>query len=162
MSQITMKELLNAGVHFGHQTQRWNPKMKRFIFGSRNGIHIIDLQQTVEMARSAGDFIRQVAADGKKVLFVGTKKQAQDVIKEDAGGAGMPYVVERWLGGLLTNFETISSSLNRLKKLEEMRDTGVMDTLSKKEKSRLMKEMQRLIDNLGGIRDMAVSPALCL
>jgi small subunit ribosomal protein S2 len=158
MVQITMKELLNAGVHFGHQTQRWNPKMKRFIFGARNGIHIIDLQQTVELARRAGEFIKQVAASGKQVLFVGTKKQAQEAIREDASRVGQPYVIERWLGGLLTNYETIATSLSRLKKLEEMETTGVMGTLSKKEQSRLGKEKGRLLDNLGGIRDMVGVP----
>src|SRR5262249_38310357 len=137
MSQVTMKQLLEAGVHFGHQTSRWNPKMRPYIFGARNGIHIIDLQQTVTLFREACDFIRAVVADGGTVLFVGTKKQAQDTIRAEAERAGMPYVNNRWLGGTLTNFHTIKQSLERLKKLEE--------TIAEAENSPIMKKKERLM-----------------
>src|SRR5579884_783867 len=134
MTEISMKQLLEAGVHFGHQTSRWNPKMKPYIFGARNGIHIIDLQQTVKMFRTAFDFVRDLAAAGGSLLFVGTKKQAQDIVREEAERCGMFYVNNRWLGGMLTNFQTIRASIDRLKKLEEiMSDPEMIQALTKKE-----------------------------
>src|SRR6266849_6276359 len=136
MTEISMKQLLEAGVHFGHQTSRWNPKMKPYIFGARNGIYIVDLQQTVKMFRTAFDFVRDLAAQGGTVLFVGTKKQAQDIIREEAERCGMFYVNNRWLGGMLTNFQTIRASIDRLKKLEEtMADPEMIQALTKKEMS---------------------------
>ena len=159
MSQVTMKQLLEAGVHFGHQTSRWNPKMRPYIFGARNGIHIIDLQQTVTLFREACDFIRAVVADGGTVLFVGTKKQAQDTIRGEAERAGMPYVNNRWLGGTLTNFHTIKQSLERLKKLEEtIAEAETSAILKKKERLMLQREHAKLLTNLRGIRDMKKLP----
>ena len=158
MSVISMKQLLEAGVHFGHQTRRWNPKMKKFIFVERNGIYIIDLQKTVKKLEEAYNFMRQVGADGGKVLFVGTKKQAQDAIKEEAERAGMYYINQRWLGGTLTNFGTIQKRIARMKKIEKMEEDGTFDVLPKKEVAQLNKEHERLVKFLGGIRDMKQIP----
>jgi small subunit ribosomal protein S2 len=159
MSQVTMKQLLEAGVHFGHQTSRWNPKMRPYIFGARNGIHIIDLQQTVTLFREACDFIRAVVADGGTVLFVGTKKQAQDTIRTEAERCAMPYVNNRWLGGTLTNFHTIKQSLERLKKLEEtIAEAESSAIMKKKERLMLQREHVKLLSNLAGIRDMKKLP----
>src|SRR5262245_19030953 len=153
-----MKELLEAGVHFGHQTKRWNPKMKDYIFGERNGIYIIDLGKTVELFRAAEEFITNLAADGRTILFVGTKRQAQDVIAEEAQRCGMFFVNERWLGGVLTNFATIQRSLGRLRDLETMATDGRYDTLSKKEIARSEKERRKLQKNLEGICGMTRLP----
>jgi small subunit ribosomal protein S2 len=153
-----MKDLLEAGVHFGHQTKRWNPKMKEYIFGERNGIYIIDLNKTVKRFRDAEEFVTNLAADGKTVLFVGTKRQAQDVMAEEAQKCGMYFVNQRWLGGLLTNFTTIQRSLGRLRDLEAMVTDGRYDTLSKKEIARNEKEKRKLLKNLEGIRQMSRLP----
>jgi small subunit ribosomal protein S2 len=153
-----MKDLLEAGVHFGHQTKRWNPKMKEYIFGERNGIYIIDLGKTVKLFRQAEEFVQSLAAEGKTILFVGTKRQAQDVIAEEATRCGMYYVNQRWLGGLLTNFSTIQRSLGRLRDLEAMATDGRYDTLSKKEIARNEKEKRKLQKNLEGIRTMGRLP----
>src|SRR5712672_2644602 len=153
-----MKELLEAGVHFGHQTKRWNPKMKEYIFGQRNGIYILDLGKTVKLFREALEFVTSLAADGRTILFVGTKRQAKDVIAEEAQRCNMFYVNERWLGGLLTNFATIQRSLGRLRDLEAMATDGRFDTLSKKEIARNEKERKKLAKNLDGIRGMSRLP----
>jgi small subunit ribosomal protein S2 len=153
-----MQELLEAGVHFGHQTKRWNPKMTEYIFGERNGIYIIDLGKTVKLFRQAEEFISNLAADGRTMLFVGTKRQAQDVVSEEAQRCGMFYVNQRWLGGLLTNFATIQRSLGRLRDLEAMVTDGRYETLSKKEIARNEKEKRKLQKNLDGIRHMARLP----
>src|SRR4051812_8875698 len=153
-----MKDLLEAGVHFGHQTKRWNPKMKEYIFGERNGIYIIDLGKTVKLFRDAEEFVSRLAAEGRTILFVGTKRQAQDVIAEEAQRCGMFFVNERWLGGLLTNFSTIQRSLGRLRDLEAMATDGRFDTLSKKEIARNEKERRKLAKNLEGIRGMSRLP----
>jgi small subunit ribosomal protein S2 len=153
-----MKDLLEAGVHFGHQTKRWNPKMKPYIFGERNGIYIIDLGRTAKLYREAAEFVTNVAAQGGTILFVGTKRQAQDAIAEEAQRCGMFYVNQRWLGGLLTNFSTIQRSLARLRELEAMTTDGRYDTLSKKEIARLEKERRKLAKNLDGIRGMGRLP----
>ena len=153
-----MKDLLEAGVHFGHQTKRWNPKMKEYIFGERNGIYIIDLNKTVKRFREAEEFVTSLASDGKTVLFVGTKRQAQDVMAEEAQRCGMYFVNQRWLGGLLTNFTTIQRSLGRLRDLEAMVTDGRYDTLSKKEIARNEKEKRKLLKNLEGIRMMSRLP----
>jgi small subunit ribosomal protein S2 len=153
-----MKDLLEAGVHFGHQTKRWNPKMKPYIFGERNGIYIIDLGRTAKLYREAADFITNTASQGGTVLFVGTKRQAQDAISEEALRCGMFFVNQRWLGGLLTNFTTIQRSLARLRELESMTTDGRYDTLSKKEIARLDKERRKLAKNLDGIRGMSRLP----
>ena len=158
MAAIAMKDLLEAGVHFGHQTKRWNPKMKEFIFGERNGIYIIDLGKTVKMFREAEEFVITLAAEGRTVLFVGTKRQAKDVVAEEAQRCGMYFVNERWLGGLLTNFATIQRSLGRLRDLEAMTTDGRYDTLSKKEIARAEKERRKLLKNLDGIRGMSRLP----
>src|SRR5438477_753008 len=155
---IAMKDLLEAGVHFGHQTKRWNPKMKEYIFGERNGIYIIDLNKTVKKFRDAEEFVTNLAADGKTVLFVGTKRQAQDVMAEEAQKCGMYYVNQRWLGGLLTNFTTIQRSLGRLRDLEAMVTDGRYDTITKKEIARNEKEKRKLLKNLEGIRNMSRLP----
>jgi len=159
MAQITMKQLLEAGVHFGHQTRRWNPKMKPYIFGARNGIYIIDLQKTVRYFRTAYSFIREVSQKGEKVLFVGTKKQAQDSIFEEAVRSGQFYVNNRWLGGMLTNFSTIKRSIDRLKKIEAMSEDGTFDLLLKKEVLQLEREKTKLEKSLGGIKNMTRLPA---
>jgi small subunit ribosomal protein S2 len=158
-SAITMKQLLEAGVHFGHQTKRWNPKMKPFIFGARNGIYIIDLQKTVNLARNAFRFVSDAAARGGSVLFVGTKKQAQDAVQEEAGRAGMYHVTNRWLGGTLTNFKTIKTGIERLKTIEKMSQDGTYDRLPKKEIAQLEREREKLEKNLGGIKEMNRLPA---
>ncbi|NJC86954.1 MAG: 30S ribosomal protein S2 [Desulfuromonas sp.] len=154
MSQITMKQLLEAGVHFGHQTRRWDPKMKPYIFGARNGIYIIDLQKTVRYFKTAYNFLREVSQHGEKVLFVGTKKQAQEAILEEAARAGQFYVNNRWLGGMLTNFSTIKRSIDRLKKIEVMAQDGTYDLLTKKEVLQLEREKAKLEKSLGGIKGM--------
>ena len=154
MAVISMKQLLEAGVHFGHQTRRWNPKMAKYIFTERNGIYIIDLQKTVRKVDEAFNFIRSVAQEGKKILFVGTKKQAQEAVKEEAVRAGMFYVNERWLGGMLTNFQTIQKRIKRLKQLEQMEQDGTFEVLTKKEVLALRHEMERLEKFLGGIKEM--------
>ncbi len=159
MSQITMKQLLEAGVHFGHQTRRWNPKMKPYIFGARNGIYIIDLQKTVRYFRNAYSFIRDISEKGEKILFVGTKKQAQDAILEEAVRADQYYVNNRWLGGMLTNFSTIKRSIDRLKKIEAMSEDGTYDLLIKKEVLQLDREKAKLEKSLGGIKNMTRLPA---
>ena len=158
MAAIAMKDLLEAGVHFGHQTKRWNPKMKTYIFGERNGIYILDLSKTVKLFRNAEEFVTNLAADGRTILFVGTKRQAKDVVAEEAQRCAMFYVNERWLGGLLTNFATIQRSLGRLRDLEAMTTDGRYDTLSKKEKARNEKERKKLQKNLEGIRGMSRLP----
>ena len=158
MAAIAMKDLLEAGVHFGHQTKRCNPKMKEYIFGERNGIYIIDLGKTVKLFRAAEDFVSRLASEGRTILFVGTKRQAQDVIAEEAQRCGMFHVNERWLGGLLTNFATIQRSLGRLRDLEAMATDGRFDTLSKKEIARNEKERRNLAKNLDGIRGMSRLP----
>ena len=158
MSVISMKQLLDAGVHFGHQTRRWNPKMAKYIFTERNGIYIIDLQKTVKKVDEAYAFLRDVAAQGKSVLFVGTKKQAQEAIKEEALRANMFYVNERWLGGMMTNFRTIQQRISRLKELEQMEENGTFEVLPKKEVQTLKHEMEKLEKNLGGIKDMNKLP----
>ncbi len=158
MSVISMKQLLEAGVHFGHQTRRWNPKMAEFIFTERNGIYIIDLQKTVKKVEEAYYFIREVAMNGQDILFVGTKKQAQDSIKEEALRSGQYFVNARWLGGMLTNFNTIKKRIDRLNKLESMEKDGVFDVLPKKEVIKLKKEMVDLEKNLGGIKNLKRLP----
>jgi small subunit ribosomal protein S2 len=159
MSEVTMKQLLEAGVHFGHQTSRWNPKMKPYIFGARNGIYIIDLQQTVKMFRDAYAFVRDLSAQGGSILFVGTKKQAQDAIREEAERCGMFYVTNRWLGGMLTNFQTIKQSIDRLRKLDETLESDAMlEALTKKEVITIRRERDKLMASLGGIRNMKKLP----
>ena len=158
MAVVAMKQLLEAGVHFGHQTRRWDPKMAEYIFQARNGIHIIDLQKTSKKLDEAYEFIRSQAEEGKTVLFVGTKKQAQECIKEAADKCGMYYVDQRWLGGMLTNFGTIQTRIKRLKDLEAMEEDGTFDVLPKKEVINLKKEMEKLERNLGGIKDMTRLP----
>ncbi|MGE0528339.1 MAG: 30S ribosomal protein S2 [Bdellovibrionales bacterium] len=159
MPQITMKDMLDAGVHFGHQTQRWNPKMKPYVYTDRGGIHIIDLQKSVVSARNAAEFVAKIAADGGRMIFVGTKKQAVEPIKEAAQKCGQYYVTKRWLGGMLTNFQTIKSSIDRLKKIDQMREKGELDFFSKKERARVEKEYERLNEYLDGIREMKEPPA---
>ena len=158
MSVISMKQLLEAGVHFGHQTRRWNPKMAEYIFAERNGIYIIDLQKTVKKVDEAYTAVSDLIADGGEILFVGTKKQAQDSIKEEAERCGMFYVNQRWLGGMLTNFNTIKTRIARLKELEKMQEDGTMDVLPKKEVAALMHEKEKLEKNLGGIKEMKRIP----
>lgn len=158
MAVITMKQLLEAGVHFGHQTRRWNPKMKRFIFAERNGIYILDLQKTVKMIQKAYKFVKEISASGETILFVGTKKQAQESVKSEAERCEMPYVNMRWLGGTLTNFQTINRRIERLKRLEAMENDGTFNLLPKKEVSLLHKECARLNKFLGGIKDMQKLP----
>ncbi|MFT3899797.1 MAG: 30S ribosomal protein S2 [Gordonia sp. (in: high G+C Gram-positive bacteria)] len=159
MAVVTMKQLLDSGAHFGHQTRRWNPKMKRFIFTDRNGIYIIDLQQTLTYIDRAYEFVKETVAHGGTVLFVGTKKQAQESIAEEATRVGMPYVNQRWLGGMLTNFSTVHKRLQRLKELETMEQTGGFEGRTKKEILMLTREKNKLERTLGGIRDMAKVPS---
>src|SRR5438128_775729 len=159
MAALTMKELLEAGVHFGHQTKRWNPKMQKYIFGERNGIYIIDLQKTLKKFREAYGFVRDLAAGGGTVLFIGTKKQAQETVFEEASRCGMFYVNQRWLGGTLTNFATIRKSITRLKKLEEMKETGEYERVPKKEALELDREREKLEKALVGIKTMEQLPA---
>jgi small subunit ribosomal protein S2 len=159
MTDVTMKNLLEAGVHFGHQTSRWNPKMKRYIFGARNGIYIIDLQQTVKMFRDAYNFVRDRTADGGQLLMVGTKTQAQDAIREEAERCGAFFVNARWLGGMLTNFQTIKLSIERLRKLDEMlEDPAMLNALTKREMQGLRRERDKLLTTLGGIKNMRKLP----
>ena len=158
MSVISMKQLLEAGVHFGHQTRRWNPKMARYIFTERNGIYIVDLQKTVKKIDEAYAFLRSVAEEGKSVLFVGTKKQAQEAIREESERAGQFYVHERWLGGMMTNFQTIQKRVARLKELEAMEEDGTFEVLTKKEVQVLRHEMNKLETYLGGIKEMNKLP----
>ena len=161
MAVITMKQLLETGVHFGHQTRRWNPKMKKYIYGDRNGIHIINLEKTVELIeKDVYPFVVETVKQGKSVLFVGTKKQAQDAIKEEAERCGQYYINARWLGGTLTNFKTIRSRVDRLNKLNNMEKMGEFDLLPKKEVAMLKEEMEKLETNLGGIREMRTLPGL--
>lgn len=158
MVEELIKKLLEAGVHFGHQTKRWNPKMKKFIFGQRSGIYIIDLEKTVEFLNHARDFARDIAAKGGRILFIGTKKQAQDIVEEEAKKSEMFFVKNRWLGGLLTNFQTVKKSIDRLREIEKMNEDGVWENLKKKEIARLTKERDKLLRDLGGIRDMRELP----
>lgn len=160
MAIPTMQDLLQAGVHFGHQTRRWNPKMKKFIFAERNGIYIIDLQKTLKNIEQAYHAVRTAVENGNSVLFVGTKKQAKPVIEEEAARCGMFYVTERWLGGMLTNFKTIQSSIKRLEEIEKMKEHGIIDALTKKEAANLDKERERLEKILGGIRAMRRLPGI--
>jgi small subunit ribosomal protein S2 len=153
-----MKELLEAGVHFGHQTRRWNPKMRRYIFTERGGIYIIDLQQTQELLQEAHDFARNVAERNGTILFVGTKKQAQDAVSDEAKRVGMPYVNHRWLGGLLTNWRTISDRIDRLHELRRLKDEGQLDLLPAKERISMLNELEKLEENLGGVADMKRQP----
>ena len=158
MAQVTLKQLLEAGVHFGHQTSRWNPKMRPYIFTARNGIHIIDLQKTVRLLDDAWEFVRSVAATGRPVLFVGTKKQAQETIQSEAARSGMYFVNRRWMGGMLTNFATIQRRIKRLLELREMQSSGQLQTLPKKEAKRLQDELDRLMFHFDGIADMKRLP----
>ena len=155
---VTMRQMLEAGVHFGHQTRYWNPKMADFIFGSRNKIHIVNLEKTMEMYQEALKYIRQLASNRGTVLFVGTKRQARDIIAEEAQRAGMPYVDHRWLGGMLTNFKTVKVSIKRLKDLETMAQDGTFDKMSKREALTLQREMEKLTRSLGGIKEMNALP----
>lgn len=159
MAQVTMKEMLDAGVHFGHQTQRWNPKMKPYVYTARGGIHIIDLQKTVVRANKAADFVKEIAANGGRLIFVGTKKQAIEPVMEAAQRCGQFYVTKRWLGGMMTNFETIKTSISRLRRIDQMREKGEMDYLTKKERARFEKESIKLSEFLNGIRDMGTMPS---
>ena len=159
MAIVSMRQMLEAGVHFGHQTHRWNPRMKRFIFGERNGIYIIDLEQTLDRAEAAYKFTRDLVANGGSVLFIGTKKQAQDPIKFFADKCGMPYVNERWLGGMLTNFDTIAKRVAKMQEYERMRDTGEFELMPKKEALLISREMEKLQKNLSGIRGLSKRPS---
>jgi small subunit ribosomal protein S2 len=158
MPDEILKTLLECGVHFGHQTRRWNPKMEKFIFGERSGIHIIDLEKTREYLNFACDYVKAVVAKGGMVLFVGTKKQAKDVIANEAGRCEMPYINHRWMGGLLTNFQTVRKSLDKISKLEKMEEDGTMANLKKKEVGRLLKEKEKMLRDFGGIRGMTSLP----
>ncbi len=158
MQDEVLKKLLECGTHFGHQTRRWNPKMKRFIFGDRDGIYIIDLEKTVHHLNEARDFARDVAMKGGSILFVGTKKQAQDVVKSEAERAGMPYINNRWMGGLLTNFQTVRKSIQKMIKIEKMIEDGSINNLTKKEVALMTKEKDRLVRDLGGIRNVMDQP----
>lgn len=160
MSVISMKQLLEAGVHFGHQTRRWNPKMKEYIFTERNGIYIIDIQKTVKKIDTAYSFVQEVSANGGNVLFVGTKKQAQESIEQEAKRCGMYYVNQRWLGGMLTNFKTIQTRIAKLRRIEQMEENGDFDLLPKKEVIKLKAEQEKLERNLGGIKDMKQLPSV--
>ena len=160
MAVITMKQLLEAGVHFGHQTRKWNPKMSKYIYAARNDIHIIDLQITVDLIEEAYKFVCESVKEGKSILFVGTKKQAQEAIKEEAERCGMYYVNSRWLGGTLTNFKTIRTRIDRMVKIEKMEQSGEFDLLPKKEVAKLKEEYDKLVTNLGGIRDMNKLPGV--
>jgi len=155
MAGVSMRQMLEAGVHFGHQTRFWNPKMAQFIFGERNKIHIINLEKTLPKYIEAAAFVKGVVADGGKLLFVGTKRSARDAVQKEAARCGMPYVNQRWLGGMLTNFKTIRQSIKRLQELEELRDTGALDRRGKKEAQMLRREMDKLQKSLGGIKDMS-------
>ena len=154
MGVVTMKQLLETGVHFGHRTRRWNPKMEDYIFTERNGIYIVDLQQTMKLAEDAYNFVRDLVSDDQNILFVGTKRQAQETIEEEAERCGMPYVNERWLGGMLTNYQTIKKRIDRLEEIEQMEEDGVLEVLPNKEGLELEREKEKLQRFLGGIRDM--------
>jgi small subunit ribosomal protein S2 len=158
MASVSMRQMLEAGVHFGHQTRFWNPKMSSFIFGERNKIHIINLEKTQPLFAEAAGFVKNVVADGGKVLFVGTKRSARDAVQREASRAGMPYVNQRWLGGMLTNFKTIRQSIKRLQELEELSNSGALDRRGKKEAQVLRREMDKLLKSLGGIKEMAALP----
>src|SRR5262245_60042913 len=162
MFELEMKDLLEAGAHFGHQTKRWNPKMKPYIYGARNGIHIIDLSKTLPMAQAAFEFVSQIVGEGKDVLFVGTKRQAQDIIREEAERAGMFYICERWLGGTLTNFRTIKASIDRLRDLQTKKEDGTFSVLSKKENLDIDRQIQKLQKSLGGIKNMVRLPGVVI
>ncbi len=159
MAIVSMRQMLEAGVHFGHQTHRWNPRMKRFIFGERNGIYIIDLEQTLDRVETAYKFVRDLVANGGSVLFIGTKKQAQDPIKFFADKCGMPYINERWLGGMLTNFDTIAKRVGKMQEYERMRDSGEFELMPKKEALLISRELEKLQKNLSGIRSMSKLPS---
>lgn len=158
MAEVTMKQLLEAGVHFGHQTRRWDPKMRPYIYGERNGIHIVDLRQTVTQVADALEFVKNIAANGGSVLFVGTKKQAQAAVADAANRSGSPYVNYRWLGGMLTNFQTIQKRVFYMKELRRLEDTGEMNNLPKKERLKLRRELEKLEQNLGGVANMVKLP----
>ncbi|MBS1199873.1 MAG: ribosomal protein [Proteobacteria bacterium] len=158
MASVSMRQMLEAGVHFGHQTRFWNPKMAPFIFGERNKIHIINLEKSLPLYNQAADFIKNVVGDGGKVLFVGTKRSARDAIQAEATRCGMPYVNQRWLGGMLTNFKTIRQSIKRLQEIEELRDSGALDRRSKKEAQTMRRELDKLLRSLGGIKEMTGLP----
>lgn len=157
-NKLELKSLLTAGAHFGHQTQKWNPKMRKYIFGKRNGIYILDLGQTIPRAQEAYDFIKKISSEGKSVLFVGTKRQASDVMKAAAESCGAFHVTNRWLGGMLTNFKTIVLSIDKLRKVEKMKETGDFSLLTKKERIKVEKDVAKLEKNLGGIKDMRKAP----
>lgn len=159
MAEISMRDLLEAGVHFGHQTARWNPKMEKYIYGARDGVHIINLGKTIRLFREALDFASRIARDGGQILFIGTKRQAQDVIAEEAGRVRMPYITNRWLGGMLTNFKTIKQSLDRLTEIEKSLGEGSVEKLTKKEVIVFERERDKLMKNLGGIREMSQLPS---
>ena len=158
MSELSLKGLLEAGAHFGHQTEKWNPKMKKFVFGEKNGIYIIDLSKTIPLAKDAYDFLKKTAAEGKPVLFVGTKRQAQDVVTKAAQDCGANYVTSRWLGGMLTNYKTVALSIDKIRKVEKMKETGDFGLLTKKERINVEKEVIKLEKVLGGIKDMRKLP----
>jgi small subunit ribosomal protein S2 len=158
MSKLSVKQLLEAGAHFGHQTHKWNPKMKKYVYGERNGIYIIDLQQTLPMAEKAYEFLKKTSQSGKSVLFVGTKRQASDMVKKTAENCGAYHVTSRWLGGMLTNYKTIALSIDKLRKVEKMKETGDFKLLTKKEQSNIEKEVEKLEKNLGGIKNMRKLP----
>lgn len=158
MSKLELNSLLEAGAHFGHQTHKWNPKMKKYVFGERNGIYIIDLAKTIPLAQNAYNFLKKTASEGKPVLFVGTKRQASDVVRNAAESCGAYYVTHRWLGGMLTNFKTITLSIDKLRKVEKMKETGDFALLTKKERSKIEKDVIKLERNLGGIKDMRKLP----
>lgn len=158
MSELNLKELLEAGAHFGHQTHKWNPKMKKYIFGERNGVYVIDLGQTIPLARQAFEFLKKTSAEGKPILFVGTKRQASETVKQAAESCGAFYVTHRWLGGMLTNFKTIGLSIDKLRKVEKMKETGDFTLLTKKERLKVEKDVTKLEKNLGGIKDMRKVP----
>jgi len=158
MAELQVKDLLAAGAHFGHQTHKWNPKMKKYVYGERNGIYIIDLQQTVPLAKKAYEFLKKTSQSGKSVLFVGTKRQASDMVKKTAEECGAYHVTSRWLGGMLTNYKTVSQSIDKLRKVEKMKETGDFKLLTKKEQSNIEKEVTKLEKNLGGIKHMRKVP----
>ena len=158
MADLQLTELLEAGAHFGHQTHKWNPKMKKFVFGERNGIYIIDLAKTIPLAKKAYDFLKKTASEGKPVLFVGTKRQASQAMRDAADSCGAFHVTHRWLGGMLTNYKTITLSVDKLRKVEKMKETGDFGLLTKKEQSKVEKDMAKLEKNLGGIKDMRKLP----
>jgi len=158
MSELTLKHLLEAGAHFGHQTHKWNPKMKKYVYGERNGIYIIDLAKTIPMAKKAYDFLKKTSSEGRPVLFVGTKRQAAEIVQGAAQKCGAFYVTNRWLGGMLTNFKTIALSVDKLRKVEKMKETGDFELLTKKERSKIEKEVIKLEKNLGGIKEMRKLP----